>query len=312
MKSFCLQVEQAYFNYASREVLKGINLELTKGEIYALLGPNGAGKSTFIAALCGEHDLISGKIHLNGLCPFRSKIARHYIGLVPQDIALYSTLTIQENLVAFGQMAGVAPAKIGKAVDLALRATDLEAFVGQYIKNLSGGYQRRVNIAAAILHDPSLLILDEPMVGVDLDGRQSLHSLIRRLARSGMTVFMTTHDLEQAEILADRVGILIDGQIVHDGPPQDLIKNYYGHTKEIVLKLKEDPDSQSISWLQQKGFRSSAAALMWRAFLKDVQDMSQLTKEIEAKGLHLKELSLRNPGLESLFLDLVHERSAKS
>ncbi|MDB5456979.1 MAG: transporter related, partial [Caulobacter sp.] len=206
-----LTVEAVSHAYGAKPVLRGVDLALRPGEIYALLGHNGAGKTTLIRTLCGRIRPDSGVVRLNGLDPARAPAARAGLGLVPQEVALYAHLTVCENLRAFAALAGVAPKAIEPAVKRALELTRTLDRAHVPIRHLSGGYQRRANIAAAIVHEPSLLILDEPTVGVDIDAREAVDAVIRGLRDLGVAVLMTTHDLDQAGGLADRVGFLRDG-----------------------------------------------------------------------------------------------------
>ncbi|MFN0192549.1 MAG: ABC transporter ATP-binding protein, partial [Aestuariivirga sp.] len=177
--------------------MRGLSLEVAAGQIYGLLGPNGAGKTTLIRSICGRVTPYDGSIAIAGK-PNAQRSALRRIGLVPQEIALYHYLTIRENLSVFGRLSGLSRAETQHAIDWVVEAAGLAQRVDERVEILSGGWRRRVNIAAAILHHPALLILDEPTVGVDVEAREGLHELITELSRTGMGVLLTTHDMEQA------------------------------------------------------------------------------------------------------------------
>lgn len=289
--------------YAERDVLRGLDIRVGRGEIYGLLGPNGAGKTTLIRTLCGRIRPASGTIAIAGLPPGRDALRR--IGLVPQEIALYPHLSVRENLTIFGRLSGLDRAATESAIGWASAAAALSGRLDERIDILSGGWKRRVNIAAAILHRPALLILDEPTVGVDVDARNGLHEVIFQLSRAGMGVLLATHDLDQAEILCSTVGFLLDGVVAPQGNPRALIQATFGRSKEIVLELRLPPSQQQSAVLVRAGFVASGSGQSW-SMLGPVENRSSadLSGALDRAGIATREIRFREPGLDSLFTTL--------
>ena len=306
-----LRVTDLQIRYGSRDVLRQLDLEVTKGEIFGLLGPNGAGKTTLIRTICGRLRPVAGRVEIMGL-PVSPRTLRR-IGLVPQEIALYPHLTVRENLEVFGRLSGLGSAEAARAVEWAGEAANVSSRLGERIELLSGGWKRRVNIAAAILHRPDLLILDEPTVGVDVDARNGLHDVILQLSHAGMGVLLATHDLDQAELLCARVGFLRDGVIAPQGHPRALIDAAFGGQREITIELRAVPTSAQALTLQQAGFSGSNGGLHW-AMVAMASDSSaaELAAALQRSGLEAREIRVREPGLDSLFLHLSRQGGASA
>ncbi|KQY34703.1 ABC transporter [Caulobacter sp. Root487D2Y] len=288
--------------YGGKPALRGVDLRLHPGEIYALLGPNGAGKTTLIRAICGRIRPDGGTVLLKGRDPARVPAARAGLGLVPQEIALYPNLTVAENIETFAALADVPRAGLAAAVRRALELTRTVDRAHVPVKHLSGGYKRRANIAAAIVHEPSLLILDEPTVGVDLDAREAVDSVIRGLRDLGVAVLMTTHDLDQAGALADRVGFLRDGQLVLEGRPRALIAEAFGERMEIQVRLAEEIDAAGESRLAAEGLERTGRPTVWTRLDADgYAAAGRLDKRLRQAGLTPREIRVREPSLANLF-----------
>lgn len=298
-----LSVSGLHVRYGARDVLKGLDLTVAAGEIYGLLGPNGAGKTTLIRTICGRIKPIAGSIAIAGAPVNRSGLRR--VGLVPQEIALYPHLTIRENLQVLGRLSGLSRAATRAAIDWAAEAANLAGRFDDRVEILSGGWKRRANIAAAILHHPALLILDEPTVGVDVDARNSLHDVILQLSRAGMGVLLATHDLDQAETLCSTVGFLRSGIVAPQGQPRDLIETVFGGRKEIILELRQPPSPTQATLLKNAGFTAGNANLTWIMLGATGQSsQAELSAALDRAGLGVREVRFREPGLDSLFLDL--------
>ena len=304
-----LTVADVSHAYGDRTVLRGVALTLSPGEIYALLGPNGAGKTTLIKTICGRFRPDGGQVRLNGQDPARVSAARASLGLVPQEIALYAHLTVAENLAAFASLAQVPRKAVPAAVRRAMELTRTVDRAHVPVRHLSGGYQRRANIAAAIVHEPALLILDEPTVGVDIDAREALDAVIRGLRDIGVAVLLTTHDLDQARGLADRVGFLREGQMVLEGQPQALIAEAFGARMEVLVELSSAPDAASQALLIAEGLSKAAhRANLWaRLDVDGYAAAGQLDRRLRAAGLVPREIRVREPSLQNLF-SLVADR----
>ena len=210
--------------YGERLAVDGVGFEIAKGECYGLLGPNGAGKTTTISMVCGLLDSDAGEVLLEGApLTVRSLATKGRIGYVPQDVALYQDLDARENLKFFGRLYGLKGAALDERVDAALSIVGLADRGNERIERYSGGMKRRANIAAGLLHEPALLVLDEPTVGVDPQSRHSILETVRALADGGMAVLYTTHYMEEAERLCDRLGIIDEGHLIAEGTRHELV-----------------------------------------------------------------------------------------
>jgi ABC-2 type transport system ATP-binding protein len=295
-------IRNAHHAYGEREVLKGANLTLAAGEIYTLLGPNGAGKSTLMKALCGRLKLDRGQVRIAGGDPGVKREARQKVGFVPQNIALYAHLTVEENLSVFARLAGLNRRDAKVAVERLLERAGLTDRAHQITRTLSGGYQRRVNIAIAMLHDPAVLILDEPTVGIDVDAREKIHALLFDVRHSGTAVLLTTHDLEQAEAVSDRVGLLNDGTVLAEGVPKDLVGRVFGASRELIVLLARAPETMGRAALELYGLRSTQSPLTWFGVASaEGIDVGRMQTRFNSAGLTVKEIRTRAPDLSSLF-----------
>ncbi|HOY32812.1 MAG TPA: ABC transporter ATP-binding protein [Bacteroidales bacterium] len=224
----------------SEEVLKGVDLEIFKGEFFGLLGPNAAGKTTLISIICGLLKFDSGSVDVNGI-----DISKHYrqinqfIGLIPQEIALYPTLTIRENLEFFGEMHGLSGNTLKNTIDEYISVVQLEHHSRKRIANCSGGIKRRANLIAGLVHDPEIIFLDEPTLGVDAQSMNLIYDYLRKLNGSGKTIIYTTHYMKEAETLCNRVTIIDDGEIIAKGVPAELIADNPGCSDlgQVFIKL---------------------------------------------------------------------------
>lgn len=209
--------------YGSRTAVDGVSFTIAEGEAYGLLGPNGAGKTTTISMVCGLLRPDAGAVEVAGVDlraePARAKGA---IGYVPQEIALYPDLTARENLNFFGSLYGLRGARLRERVDAALAAVGLADRAAERVERYSGGMQRRCNIAAGLLHEPRLLVLDEPTVGVDAQSRAAILDTIAALNRDGLAVLYTSHYMEEVERLCDRIGVIDQGRLVAEGTSAEL------------------------------------------------------------------------------------------
>ena len=297
-----LMVTGATHAYGGKPVLRDVDLVLRPGEIYALLGPNGAGKTTLLRTICGRIRPDGGGVLLNGRDPARVPAARAGLGLVPQEIALYQNLTVAENVETFAALAGMPRAAVAAAVRRALEVTRTFDRAHVPVKHLSGGYQRRANIAAAIVHEPALLILDEPTVGVDIDAREAVDAVIRGLRDLGVAVLMTTHDLDQAGALADRVGFLREGQMMLEGEPKALIVEAFGSQMEILVQLVGDVDTAGEILMAGEGLEPTGRPLIWSRLDADgYAAAGRLDKRLREIGLTPREIRVRAPSLANLF-----------
>jgi ABC-2 type transport system ATP-binding protein len=289
-------------------VLKGVSLEVRAGEIYALLGPNGAGKTTLVRAICGRIKPDDGAVRLVGRDPYLEGEARAALGLAPQALALYAQLTVAENLQTFASLAGLKGRAVASAVDQAMAVTGIAERAKSLVRTLSGGYQRRVNIAAAILAGPKLLVLDEPTVGVDMQAREAIAEALRRLKAQGVGVLLVTHDLEQAQRLADRVGFLRAGEKVLEGAPEALIAEAFGERMEVEVDVVE-PAPEDV--LAAEGLVRAEEPGAWVCLAADGYGLAgSIAAHLNAKGVEVCEVRVRRPSLTQLFARVVEQRRA--
>jgi ABC-2 type transport system ATP-binding protein len=225
---------------SDEEALKGINLTVHSGEFFGLLGPNSAGKTTFTSILCGLISPTSGSVDIfNTDINHSHRSLKKCIGLVPQEIALYDTLTVEENIMFFGHLTEIYGQILRNRKDNFIRLFNLDEHKSKLISRCSGGIKRRVNLICGIIHEPSLLILDEPTLGVDTQLREMIFEYLTELNRKGTTIIYTTHYMKEAELLCTRVNIIDHGEIIADGKPPDLIAENNGCTDlgQVFLKL---------------------------------------------------------------------------
>ncbi|HSN55879.1 MAG TPA: ABC transporter ATP-binding protein [Candidatus Sulfomarinibacteraceae bacterium] len=297
-----LEVMGVRRSFGSRAALDGVDLSLRPAEIYALLGPNGAGKTTLVRAISGRLRLDGGEVRLLGGDPAADAGARCLLGLVPQELALYPELTARENLEVFGRLMALGRDEAREATRRLLEQVGLSDRAHDLVSTLSGGMKRRLNVAAGVIHRPQVLLLDEPTVGVDPAAREGIHELLRELRRDGLAILLTTHDLEQAAELADRVGMLIDGRIRAEGTPAELVRGVFGDGRELLVTLVRPATTDGARRLIERGLTSPGDARVWTGRLeRHLDDLSHVTAELEQLGLELAEIRVREPGLRGVF-----------
>ncbi len=289
--------------------LKTVDLEIERGEIFALLGPNGAGKTTLISIICGIVTMTKGTIVADGhdiVKEFRA--ARSKIGLVPQELStdafetVWSTVSFSRGL--FGKKEN--PAHIEKV----LRALSLWEKKDSKIMTLSGGMKRRVLIAKALSHEPTILFLDEPTAGVDVELRHEMWKMVRELRESGVTIILTTHYIEEAELMADRIGVINKGELIVVEEKTTLMRRLGKRQLQLVL---QQPLAKIPVALENRGLElSQDGATLTYSF--DVQSadtgIAPLLKQLSELGIDFKDLHSKESSLEDIFVDLVHGASS--
>ena len=303
-----LRLEGVHLSYGSLAALSDVSLKLNKSEIFVLMGPNGAGKSSLVKVLTGALLAGEGEVIMLGALN-RSKRA---ISLVPQEIALYSWLTARENCLAFARIGGAGLSEARHLTERALALTQCEDVAHTPVARLSGGYKRRINIAAALASEPAMLILDEPTVGVDLDAKRAIWRTLLTLKELGTGIVVVTHDFGEADALADRVGFLDGGRLVRQGKPSALLAELLGGKKAIELVLADAPDASQAELLKSLGLIPTEINMVWTAF-HDMQgwDVGGFAASFTARGFVIRELRLRDPDIEVLYTQYCKNESHK-
>jgi ABC-2 type transport system ATP-binding protein len=288
--------------------VKGVSFSIEQGEIFSLLGPNGAGKTTTISMLSCLLPPTQGDAFIAGHSVVRDSLAvRRLIGVVPQEIALYESLSARENLVFWGQMYGMGGASLKKRVDGILEQIGLSDRAGDKVQTYSGGMKRRVNIGVGLLHKPQIIYMDEPTVGIDPQSRRSILDEVKELNRQGMTVLYTTHYMEEAQELSNRVGIIDHGELIALGTQHELTQ-MVGENEVLRLHL---PESESPETLVE-GLRGLPGVL--NISTSDSQVMLEVPEAEEALapvitcanevGVKIRSVDIQEPNLEAVFLHL--------
>ena len=224
------------YKEATSLALNDVSFKVRRGEIYGILGPNGAGKTTLMSILFGSIKPTMGSFSIVGLT-YKDTSLRYKIGVVPQEYALYPTLTARENLHYFGSLYGLKGKTLYKATETALQRVNLLEVADKKIEHFSGGMKRRINLIAAILHQPEVLFLDEPTVGVDIVSKQIIINYLKELNSKGMSVLYTSHHLQEAQDFCQRLAILSNGSILMEDTPANLIaQTQSGRLEELFIK----------------------------------------------------------------------------
>lgn len=284
-----------------------VDMFLGRGESVGLVGPNGAGKSTTIAMISTLLKPTSGDVKLNGVSVLANPAPmRRVLGVVPQDVALYPELTAQENLEFFGSLYGLRGRALGEAVDDALELVGLSDRRRDVIKKYSGGMKRRINIAAALLHQPEFVIMDEPTVGIDPQSRNHILETVRTLNRErGLTVLYTSHYMEEVEQLCDRIYVMDHGKVIASGTNAE-IKAILAADNTILLQVESRSDGlegrlASLPAVRQVTRTDDGLKLITS---HDHGVLSEVFKAAEAEGAVISSLGVQKPSLEDVFLHL--------
>ncbi|HZD79712.1 MAG TPA: ABC transporter ATP-binding protein [Actinomycetota bacterium] len=284
----------------------GVGFHIAAGETYGLLGPNGAGKTTTISMICGLLDRDGGEVLLEGhpLDP-RAVKAKAAIGYVPQELALYPDLTGRENLRFFGRLYALAGRDLEARVDEVLSVIDLQERADDRVEHYSGGMQRRLNIGLGLLNRPSLLVLDEPTVGVDPQSRNAILSGVERFRGLGMAVLYTTHYMEEAERLCDRVGIIDHGQLKAEGTRRELVA-MVGERDRVSLAATGDLDAaertvEAVGGVEDVSRRDGGLEVVVR---EAHRVLPAVLSAVAEAGAHATSVEIAEPNLEAVFLHL--------
>jgi ABC-2 type transport system ATP-binding protein len=309
--SHFLEVQELVKTFGQFSAVDGITFHIEEGEIFSLLGPNGAGKTTTISMISTLIPPTSGDVFFAGNSVTRDPMAtRRGLGIVPQELAIYDELTARENLSFWGQMYGLSGRSLKERMDEVLAQIDLVDKANQRARTYSGGMKRRLNIGVGLLHKPRLLIMDEPTVGIDPQSRRAILDSVKELNRQGMTVLYTTHYMEEAQELSDRVGIIDHGKLIAMGTQQELTRQV-GETSTVTLNFSEGDSLSRVPDLLQALRQISGVT----AVKSDDHSVSVIAPEAEkilapaitttsAFGLRIRSVNIQEPDLETVFLSL--------
>ena len=303
-----LEVKDLVKHYGDFQAVKGVSFNIEEGEIFSLLGPNGAGKTTTISMLFTLYTPTSGDATIGGHSVTRDPMSvRNIIGVVPQDLALYEELTARENLVFWGQMYNLSGKSLNARVDEVLEQIGLTDKAKDRVKTYSGGMKRRVNIGVGLLHKPRLLFMDEPTVGIDPQSRRAILDTVKDLNKQGMTLLYTTHYMEEAQELSNRVGIIDHGEMIALGTQKELTQQV-GQAETLILHVGENDDSEAlakslkgITGVQQAEAVDHEVSIVC-AEAEDV--LAAVVTKANERGIKIRSIDIREPNLEAVFLHL--------
>lgn len=283
--------------------VRDLSFQITTGETYGLLGPNGAGKSTIINLISQLRRPDSGQIRFNG-SPLAA-VHKRRLGVAPQDNLFYRSLSGRDNLRFFGKIYGLSRQTCHQRADWCLAAVNLADKATIPAENLSGGMQRRLNLAIALMHNPQLLVLDEPTAGLDIESRYDLWELIRALRRQGITILLTTHLLDEAESLCDRLGILRQGQLLIEGTLAELRRLI---PAEQVLTIRTDDDQRAIAMAQNYGWQHRWYGGQLGFWLPEPIPLAQILERFQPLTIHA--LAAYPVSLEHIYLEVIQKAIA--
>jgi lipooligosaccharide transport system ATP-binding protein len=287
--------------YGDLRAVDGVCFEVAAGESFGLLGPNGAGKSTAMRMIGGTSLRTSGTLLVNGLDPeTHGPEVRASLGVVPQTDNLDPELKVRDNLIMYGRYFGLPYSYLRPKAEELLEFAQLTEKAGEKVDNLSGGMKRRLTIARALVNEPSVLLLDEPTTGLDPQARHILWDRLFRLKETGVTLIVTTHFMDEAEQLCDRLVVMDHGRIVAEGSPQALIKE---HSTKEVLELRFGSDRNAALVERLRGYADSIEALPDRVLLYTADGEAALAR-VRATGLDPVTSLVRRASLEDVFLRL--------
>jgi ABC-2 type transport system ATP-binding protein len=308
--SLILEVQDLAKQYpgAAEPAVKGISFGVRRGEVFSLLGPNGAGKTTTIGMLSCLLRPTGGDASIDGhSVRTDSDAVKRAIGIVPQDIALYPTLTARENLRFWGWMYGLGGKDLARRIDSILETVGLRERGNERVESYSGGMKRRINIAAGLLHEPKLVFLDEPTVGIDPQSRRNILDMVKALNAQGMTVLYTTHYMEEAQELSQRIGIIDNGKLIALGTLAELTR-LVGEQDEIELKIASEHAGPELAEALAKihGVRSARSEDHAVRLMADDANASlpEVITVANGRGVKVVGIDVREPNLEAVFLHL--------
>jgi ABC-2 type transport system ATP-binding protein len=297
-----LEIRELSKSFGQRQALSGVSLELAAGEVLGLLGPNGAGKTTIVRAVAGRVEPDGGSIAILGRSPLDDG-ARAARGWVPQEIALYPLISARENLWTFGRYQGLAGAALAAAIQGSLDWIGLADRANDRTDKLSGGMKRRLNIAAGTIHGPRVLLLDEPTVGVDPQSRERIYGMIGELQSRGVSLLYTTHYMEEAERLCDRIAIIDNGKIIALGTKDELVRKTLGSGQFLAIDAATPVPAGLRAELEARRARVDGEKVLLTV-TDPAEEIRQILETFHRHRAAVRDLTLKSSTLEQVFLKL--------
>jgi ABC-2 type transport system ATP-binding protein len=297
-----LSIRDVSKSFGDRRALDGVSLDLRAGEVLGLLGPNGAGKTTLVRAVAGRVEPDGGRVSILGLSPADDG-ARSARGWVPQEIALYPLLSPRENLWTFGRYQGLAGGALQTAIRDGLAWIGLSDRADEKTDRLSGGMKRRLNIAAGTIHGPRVLLLDEPTVEVDPQSRERIYGMIGELKARGVSLLYTTHYMEEAERLCDRIAIIDHGRIIAEGTKDELVRRTLGSGQALVIDAAVPIAAALKAELESRKARVDGERVLLTV-MNPAEEIRRILETFHAHDVAVRDLTLKSPTLEQVFLQL--------
>ncbi len=298
-----IEVESLVKHYGEVKAVDDVSFAVEKGEIFGLLGPNGAGKTTLMEILCCLRRFDRGKVMINSFDPTKNSLdIRASIGFCPQETLLYDLLNVHENLAFSASLYSLSSKKFKERVEFSSKVLGVGEFLNRRVEQLSGGMKRRANLAASIIHDPPIIILDEPTVGFDPNVKREFWELIRNLKNFGKTVLLSTHDMYEADEICDRVAIMDKGKIVALDKPH-ILKKTLGGEPLIHLRVKNSQAKKALSILKE--YKTSvrdneihiSAENPWKT-------MTEVSTKLTSHEVLIEKIEIVEPTLEDVFVKL--------
>src|SRR6202789_1981686 len=295
-----LEVDGLVKRFGDLTAVDGVSLTERAGECLGLLGPNGAEKSTLIRSMVGRVHQDSGRVTVMGKAAGSTE-ARMALGWVPQELSIYPRITCRENLGSFGRYYGLKGQELKSAIAWCLNWAALEEKQDDVAKTLSGGMKRRLNMAAGLIHRPKVILMDEPTVGVDPQSRNRIFEMIETLHDEGVSMLYTTHYMEEAERLCDRIAVIDHGRVIALGTKDELVQNAFASRSEVIVRFAKAGDGVD-GWVKERAgvFEDGMA----RFTIEHANEVAGLLDSAGNAGHELADISLRKPNLESVFLHL--------
>jgi len=306
MNSEAIKVQNLDKSFKDIHAVNDISFEIHQGEIFSLLGPNGAGKTTTIGMISGLLTPDQGQVWVMGNSVLENpRQAKAQIGVVPQEIALYTDISARANLNFWGKMYGLRGQTLVERVDSVLSLIGLEDRKDQVVSKFSGGMQRRLNVGIALLHQPQVIIMDEPTVGIDPQSRRKILDSVKQLRDQGVTILYTTHYMEEAQELSDRIAIMDYGKIIALGSHEELI-DIVGELDRITLTIKGETQSVLSAWEEIDGVEKvTPEDGRIYLFVKDSNDsLPAIFDTAGQKNIRITTVDIQEPNLEAVFLHL--------